>query len=220
MRLMATLVGKEGDWNADGDFTSADLVVAFRDGGYERGPRRPVVTVPEPKTPLVLVVGFSAAFLVMRRVLKKYCSIFPLHAALMFSVAVTAASAQNYNVRQIVDLSTEFYFLDPSTTALMEYQGELYFVASDSQNDIHNKGLELFKTDGKSVVKFDLLEGPEGSFPNDLTVFGHSLFFTAQNTGRTRNLFRFAENEFQVVGSVNSLDHRFGPAPRPASSVP
>ena len=28
----------EGDWNSDGDFTSADLVVAFGAGRYEQGP--------------------------------------------------------------------------------------------------------------------------------------------------------------------------------------
>jgi hypothetical protein len=32
-----------GDWNADGDFTSSDLVFAFQDGGYEQGPRAAVV---------------------------------------------------------------------------------------------------------------------------------------------------------------------------------
>ena len=34
--------------NADGVFDSADMVTAFTDGGYEKGPRTDAVAVPEP----------------------------------------------------------------------------------------------------------------------------------------------------------------------------
>lgn len=39
-----------GDWDADGEFDSADLIVAFQDGGYGMGSRLAAVsvTVPEP----------------------------------------------------------------------------------------------------------------------------------------------------------------------------
>ena len=54
----------EGDWNADGEFNSADLVAALADGGYEQGPRMTTAAVPEPTTLATLVVGlFAAAFL-------------------------------------------------------------------------------------------------------------------------------------------------------------
>ena len=47
----------EGDWDANGDFDSGDLVAAFQDGGYEVGPRR-AVAVPEPLsvTPHLLAI--------------------------------------------------------------------------------------------------------------------------------------------------------------------
>ena len=38
----------EGDWNGDGIFDSSDMVTAFADGGYEKGPRTDAVAVPEP----------------------------------------------------------------------------------------------------------------------------------------------------------------------------
>ena len=44
-----------GDWNADGEFTTRDFVVAFQDGGYEQGPRAAVV--PEPNVALLLSIG-------------------------------------------------------------------------------------------------------------------------------------------------------------------
>ena len=53
-----------GDWNGDGDFNSGDFVVAFGAAGYEKGPR-PIATVPEPSSYLLLVLG--AAMLARRR---------------------------------------------------------------------------------------------------------------------------------------------------------
>jgi hypothetical protein len=54
----------EGDWDGDGDFTTGDLVLAFQDGGYERGPRAALASVPEPSTLAMLSIGMIA---VMRR---------------------------------------------------------------------------------------------------------------------------------------------------------
>ena len=38
----------EGNWNGDGVFDSSDMVRAFVDGGYEKGPRMDAAAVPEP----------------------------------------------------------------------------------------------------------------------------------------------------------------------------
>lgn len=46
----------EGDWNGDGRFGTADLIVAWQDGGYEQGPR--AAEVPEPT--LLGAIGFAA----------------------------------------------------------------------------------------------------------------------------------------------------------------
>ena len=47
----------EGDWNGDGIFDSSDMVTAFVDGGYEKGPRMDAEAVPEPGGWLLLVLG-------------------------------------------------------------------------------------------------------------------------------------------------------------------
>ena len=46
-----------GDWNADAELDSTDLVVAFQKGGYEQGPRAAVRAVPEPSTAALVAVG-------------------------------------------------------------------------------------------------------------------------------------------------------------------
>jgi hypothetical protein len=51
----------EGDWNGDRDFTSTDLVVAFQDGGYERGPRPEMHAVPEPTSFALLIAALIGA---------------------------------------------------------------------------------------------------------------------------------------------------------------
>ena len=48
----------DGDWNADLEFDSADLVQALSDGGYEAGPKAAVAAVPEPATVVLLLIGF------------------------------------------------------------------------------------------------------------------------------------------------------------------
>ena len=50
---------KTGDWNGDGDFNSGDLVTAFSDGGFERGPRTHINTVPEPSSGLLLLIALG-----------------------------------------------------------------------------------------------------------------------------------------------------------------
>ena len=50
----------EGDWNANGDFTSSDLVTAFRDGGYEQGPLVAFNAVPKPSAAVLVLVGLLA----------------------------------------------------------------------------------------------------------------------------------------------------------------
>jgi hypothetical protein len=57
----------EGDWNADQVFDSGDFVVAFVDGGYERGPRPAVSSVPEPSGLAVLLLGCVGLRLGARR---------------------------------------------------------------------------------------------------------------------------------------------------------
>ena len=46
-----------GDANLDGEFNSADLVIAFADGGYEQGPRAVVSAVPESAGAQLLSMG-------------------------------------------------------------------------------------------------------------------------------------------------------------------
>ena len=54
--LLANSTWTEGDWDGNREFESTDLVVAFRDGGYELGPRH-AETVPEPASCLILMFG-------------------------------------------------------------------------------------------------------------------------------------------------------------------
>lgn len=54
-----------GDWNGDFDFTTADLVAAFSDGGYRAGPRSAVQAIPEPSSLILLTVGLL--FIAQRR---------------------------------------------------------------------------------------------------------------------------------------------------------
>ncbi|MCA9214212.1 MAG: hypothetical protein KDB27_14170 [Planctomycetales bacterium] len=55
-----------GDWNLDGDFTTSDLVVAFQDGGFEKGPQVTAAIVPEPASPLAITM-FVVVLLLARR---------------------------------------------------------------------------------------------------------------------------------------------------------
>ena len=58
---------RTGDWNADGDFTSDDLIAALQDGGYEQGPRNNVAAVPEPASHFLLITGATAIAIGRRR---------------------------------------------------------------------------------------------------------------------------------------------------------
>lgn len=49
----------EGDWDGDGEFGTSDLVLAFSADGYDRGPRQPIADVPEPRSIVLLALGFA-----------------------------------------------------------------------------------------------------------------------------------------------------------------
>ena len=53
----------EGDWDADGDFESGDLVIALQDGGYERAAMATTAAVPEPSAAVMLILGLAGGFL-------------------------------------------------------------------------------------------------------------------------------------------------------------
>lgn len=57
---------KEGDWDGDQRFGTGDLVAAFQDGGFEQGPRAAKL-VPEPASPLILIMGMLASMRVAIR---------------------------------------------------------------------------------------------------------------------------------------------------------
>ena len=50
-----------GDWDGDGDFSSADFVVAFPSGGYELAPRMAVASVPEPSALTLLLTAVTCS---------------------------------------------------------------------------------------------------------------------------------------------------------------
>jgi hypothetical protein len=56
-----------GDWNADGDFTTGDLIVAFQDGGYEKGAFVTVQSVPEPSALALFGLAAISLPIVLRR---------------------------------------------------------------------------------------------------------------------------------------------------------
>ena len=56
-----------GDWDADGDFTTNDLVAAFRDGGYEQGPRPAIHAVPEPTSMTLCALAVIVSGICLRR---------------------------------------------------------------------------------------------------------------------------------------------------------
>ena len=57
----------QGDWNADGLFSSDDLTAAFRDGGYNIGTRVPTAAVPEPSSSAFVLLGLHGIFLNRKR---------------------------------------------------------------------------------------------------------------------------------------------------------
>ncbi|MEZ6119986.1 MAG: hypothetical protein R3C28_25910 [Pirellulaceae bacterium] len=62
-----------GDWSGNGEFDSADLVLAFQDGGYELGPREAVRSVPEPNGfVLPSVCLFAIGWLLRRQVVAQH----------------------------------------------------------------------------------------------------------------------------------------------------
>ena len=57
-----------GDWNADGEFGSGDLVKAFQDGGYEIDATPAIASVPEASGLALLILGAGCQWLSYRRV--------------------------------------------------------------------------------------------------------------------------------------------------------
>jgi hypothetical protein len=57
----------EGDWDANLEFNSSDMVAAFADGGYEQGLKTDAAGVPEPAPVLLLVTGLMAVVFRRRR---------------------------------------------------------------------------------------------------------------------------------------------------------
>ena len=57
----------ECDWTGDLRFNSSDLVAAFSDGGFEKGPRVATVAVPEPPVWNLVVFGWVLACAFVRR---------------------------------------------------------------------------------------------------------------------------------------------------------
>jgi hypothetical protein len=43
-------IWQTGDWTGDAEFDSGDLLLAFQEGGFEKGPRTKIAAVPEPST--------------------------------------------------------------------------------------------------------------------------------------------------------------------------
>lgn len=56
----------DGDFNGNGDFETGDLILAFSDGGYEKGPRNAIVSVPEPNG-FQIVATFCLLLLIVDR---------------------------------------------------------------------------------------------------------------------------------------------------------
>ena len=52
-----------GDWDGRAEFSTSDLVAAFREGGFELGPKGPIVVVPEPKQHLRTLAFIVALFM-------------------------------------------------------------------------------------------------------------------------------------------------------------
>ena len=63
----------DGDWTGDQRFDTADLITAFRDGGYELGPRNIAARVPEPTSLGGLLIGLLSVFCVHVRRLGCEC---------------------------------------------------------------------------------------------------------------------------------------------------
>jgi len=91
-------------------------------------------------------------------------------------------------VKDIVDGSSH-----PSQ--LTEFNGILYFIADDGTH-----GDELWKSDGTTagtVLVKDMWPGPYSSWPDNLTVLGSRLFFSAAHPGLGYELWSISHNQKQ-----------------------
>lgn len=102
---------------------------------------------------------------------------------------------------RVVDLIPGTESSDPSD--LTEFGDLLYFSAATNANSTvsgGNVGRELFVTDGNAVALVgDLRTGTASSAPEQLTVAGNALFFTADNGVNGRELWRYDGAGFSLV---------------------
>jgi ELWxxDGT repeat protein len=101
----------------------------------------------------------------------------------------------------VKDIHPGIGWSDP--THFVDFDGELYFVASDPSN-----GREVWKTDGTTlgtVRVTDIAQGGASSSPEELTVVDDYLFFSAQSDTNTgRELWRLDTNGTATLFDINS----------------
>lgn len=140
--------------------------------------------------PAVLLPGFVFIFL----------SLVPLH-----PVSAQAELIKRINPGEFGDAGISYYFT---------MDGVFYFTADDGTN-----GAELWKSDGSpegTVMVDDIIPGPEGSGPSELTLVSNDLFFVAEDNSHGRELWVW-ENFADTM--ANTLPHLVRDiAPGPASS--
>jgi len=104
--------------------------------------------------------------------------------------------------------------------SLVAFDGELYFAGHSKA-----KGMELWKSDGTvagTAQVADILPGKRSSLPDDLTVVGDSLYFSASAVLNARSIFRFDANGlsagvefdtpddgYRILGPSTAFDGKF-----------
>ena len=109
---------------------------------------------------------------------------------------------------QVKDINTTTATAGSSATNFTEYNGKVYFTASDGATS----GSELWVTDGTEqgtkMVK-DIVPGSTSSFPDKLTVFKNKLYFLLNNTGNLRQLWESDGTE-EGTKVLSTLPAAFG----------
>ena len=92
---------------------------------------------------------------------------------------------------------------------LTEFNGKLYFSASDGEN-----GRELWVTDGTTegtTLVADINPGSNNSSPQNLTVIGDELFFGANNGEIGNELFKLTfDDSTTIISGTNASDNLIG----------
>ena len=91
-----------------------------------------------------------------------------------------------FDISTLADIN--LFGVSSSIDSIVEFNGEAYFVADDGLT-----GSELWKSDGTAagtVQVADILPGPDGSQPAELTVVGSELFFVAEDDGGELDLWK------------------------------